>query len=69
MKIRRIGMALAICFLMLGMPSEAEAATRPIHTVSVKVNSKLEPGGRLPSIGIGTRSLKDGEISVSGKEQ
>ena len=24
------------------------------------------PGGRLPSIGIGTRSLKDGEISVSG---
>ena len=23
MKIRRIGMALAICFLMLGMPSEA----------------------------------------------
>ena len=66
MKIRRIGMALAICFLMLGMPSEAEAAARPIHTVSVKVNSKLEPGGRLPSIGIGTRSLKDGEISVSG---
>ena len=66
MKIRRIGMALAICFLMLGMSSEAEAAARPIHTVSVKVNSKLEPGGRLPSIGIGTRSLKDGEISVSG---
>lgn len=66
MKIRRIGMALAICFLMLGMPSEAAAAARPIHTVSVKVNSKLEPGGRLPSIGIGTRSLKDGEISVSG---
>ena len=45
MKIRRIGMALAICFLMLGMPSEAEAAARPIHTGFSHTGGTVSGGG------------------------
>ena len=66
MKMRKAGAMLTLCFLALGAPLRTEAATRPIQTVSIKVNSKLEPGGHLPSIEIGTQTPEAGEVSVSG---
>lgn len=65
MKIQKLGWMLTVCTLVFGMPLNASAGTKPIQTVSVKVNSKLEPGGGLPSIGIGSQSPENGEISVS----
>jgi len=66
MKIRKAGLMLALCFLVLETPFRTEAATRPIQNVSIKVNSKLEPGGTLPPIEISTQTPKAGEINVSG---
>ncbi len=66
MKMQKAGLMLALCFLVLGAPFKTEAATKPIQTVSVKVNSKLEPGGTLPPIEISAQTPKAGEINVSG---
>lgn len=64
--IKRI-MALTLTAVLLAgiLPAEALAATKPINTVSVKVNSKLEAGKSLPEIVIGSGSPDDGGIVVA----
>ena len=56
-QIKRI-MALALTVVLLAgfLPVDVMAATKPINTVSVKVNSKLEAGKSLPDIVIGSGS-------------
>lgn len=65
-RIRR-GAALLLTVVLLAgiLPAEALAATKPINTVSVKVNSKLEAGRSLPDIEIGSGSPGDGGIVVT----
>ena len=48
----------------IAAPSIVLAATKPINTVNIKVNSKLEPGGKLSKIQIGG-SPESGAVSVS----
>lgn len=43
----------------------AAAADRVITSVTIRVNSKLEPGSTLPDIGLDSGSVESGEISVS----
>ena len=43
----------------------AAAADRVITSVTIRVNSKLEPGRTLPDIGLDSGSVESGEISVS----
>lgn len=54
-------LAAAVCFFS---PAMAFGATKPISSVSVRVDSKLEAGGKLPDIGIGG-SASEGGVSVS----
>lgn len=54
-------LAIGICLL----PLEALAATKPINSVSIRVNSKLEVGNHLPDIDIDGQAPEDGGISVS----
>lgn len=58
-----------LCGLLLMNPVQAMGATKPINTVSVRVNSDMEPGGRLPDIEIGKGSASNGMVRVdaSGK--
>ncbi len=65
-QIKRI-MALALTVVLLAgfLPVDVMAATKPINTVSVKVNSKLEAGKSLPDIVIGSGSPEDGGIIVT----
>lgn len=56
--------ALIMCLLLLVMPATVMGATKPINTVSVKVNSKLEPGGSLPDIETGSGSASEGKVRV-----
>lgn len=60
-------MALALTVVLLAgfLPVDVMAATKPINTVSVKVNSKLEAGKSLPDIVIGSGSPEDGGIIVT----
>ncbi|ETP72143.1 putative cell wall binding protein [Lachnospiraceae bacterium JC7] len=58
--------ALWFIFIQLIFIMRAEAATQPINTVAVKVNSKLGTGRKLPSdILIGKSSVGDNEVAVS----
>ena len=57
------GALLAGSFL-LAVPGTALAASKPINSVSIKVNSKIESGSKLPDIDIGT-SPSEGGIAVS----
>ncbi len=65
-KIRRWAALLLISCMgfSAAMPMEVLAATKPINSVSVKVSSKLEAGGKLPDIEIGG-SASDRGVSVS----
>ena len=56
---------LASCLAQGGLIT-AMAATRPIKSVSVRVNSKLEAGSILPGIDIGTGTPEKGKVMVSG---
>lgn len=61
--------AMVLCALLAALPFNVMAATKPINTVSVKISSKLEPGGKLPDIEIGSGSASEGKVRVyaSGK--
>lgn len=48
-------------------PMTVWGATKPIGTVSIKVESKLEPGGRLPEIELDS-SASEGGVSVSAND-
>lgn len=53
------------CVFLLGAAVPVMAATKPIKSVSVRVNSKLEPGSRLPDIKIEKETAENGEVQVS----
>ena len=55
------------CCLAQGGLITAMAATKPIKSVSVRVNSKLEAGSTLPGIDIGTGTPEKGKVMVSGR--
>lgn len=55
---------LTAAVLVFGNCFSAAADTEPIRSVSVRVNSKLEPGGRLPDIEISSSAPEDGGVSV-----
>lgn len=67
MKIARLrGLAGAILTgsFLLAVPGTALAASKPINSVNIKVNSKIESGSKLPDIDIGT-TPSDGGVAVS----
>lgn len=59
-----VGAVILIVCLIL-QPLGIQAATKPISTISIRINSKLETGSHLPDIIIDGRTPQDGEISVS----
>lgn len=64
--IKRIMALMLTAVLLAGiLPADVQAATKPINTVTVKVNSKLEAGRSLPDIEIGSGSPSDGGIVVT----
>lgn len=54
------GLCLAGGVCQLSMPVTSWGATKPMGTVNIKVDSKLEPGSRLPDIEIGGSASKGG---------
>ena len=50
--------------LLLGMPFEALADTKPIKSVSIKISSKVEAGDSLPEIGIESTSGDGVQVST-----
>lgn len=62
---KRIVAFFLVCGMLGGTAAEVQAATRPINSVSISVNSKLEPGSGLPAIEIGSGSPETGGIMVS----
>lgn len=56
--------AAAVLALAPGFPGEALGATKPISSVSVRVDSNLEAGQKLPEIQIGNTSVSDREVGV-----
>lgn len=63
-KTRCIAFVLIIGLGVLWTSFSGLAATKPIHTVNIKINSDLQPGSHLPSIHIGSGSAPDGGIMV-----
>lgn len=65
-KARLKGLAGAILTgsFLLAVPGTALAASKPINSVNIKVNSKIESGSKLPDIDIGT-TPSDGGVAVS----
>ena len=53
---KNIGLIVVTLCLLLGMPFEALADTKPIKSVSIKISSKVEAGDSLPEIGIESTS-------------
>lgn len=64
MKRRLLFMVLA-ALVFVRVPETAFAGSKTIHTVSIKVSSKLEAGKSLPEIEIDGKTASDGEVSVS----
>ena len=52
------------CIMVLSCAAETLAATKPINSVSLSVNSKLEPGRGLPAIEIGNGAPENGGVKV-----
>lgn len=55
---------LAAAVLATASPVCAQAATDPIKSVSIRIDSKLQPGNPLPEIKTGGERVTEGEISV-----
>lgn len=64
-RIKRMAVLLLAVFCLAAAPLSVWAATKPINSVSVKVNSKVEPGSHLPNIQIDGGSPEEGGVSVS----
>lgn len=65
--VKRSGLAvLLVLGILLRTPVGIMAATKPISSVSIRVDSKIEPGGGLPDIGTEGGIAPDGGIAVSG---
>lgn len=63
-----VSAVLAAAVIISSFPVNAYAATEPIKSVSIRVESKLQAGSGLPDIAVETGSVGDGEIAVkSGK--
>lgn len=65
-RMKRTAALMLACGLLLAPAMEAQAATKPIKSVNVRVNSKLEAGSSLPDIQIGGGAPEKGKVSVSG---
>lgn len=57
--------AVFACGLAVVSPMAVLAATKPINSVSVSINSDMEPGGRLAEIEIGSGSASGGKVKVN----
>ena len=64
--IKRTAAVILACCLAQGSCITSMAATKPIKSVSVRVNSKLEAGSTLPGIDVGTGTPEKGKVMVSG---
>lgn len=64
--IKRTAAVILACCLAQGGLITTMAATKPIKSVSVRVNSKLEAGSTLPGIDVGTGTPEKGKVMVSG---
>ena len=64
--IKRTAAVILACCLAQGGCITSMAATKPIKSVSVRVNSKLEAGSTLPGIDVGTGTPEKGKVMVSG---
>lgn len=63
--IKAAAAAFILCLCLLHGPGPAYGASKPINTVSVKVDSDLQPGSGLPDIEIGSGSASGGNVRVS----
>lgn len=61
---KNIGLIVVSLCLLLGMPFEALADTKPIKSVSIKISSKVEAGDSLPEIGIESTSGDGVQVST-----
>lgn len=63
--LKRTAAVLLAWGMVFSLPLEALAATKPINSVSIKVESDIEAGGKLPDIETGEGKVSDGKAKVS----
>lgn len=66
-KIKRLTAFALAALCLLGSPAQAQAATKPMNSISIKITSKLKPGSKLPEITVGSGTPADGGIVVTKK--
>lgn len=62
---KRALFALGACICLFSGAGTAYGASKPINSVSVRVNSDLQPGSNLPDIEIGAGNPSEGFVKVS----